>query len=103
MKTEMKMLPNGNYERIISPIQHKCVSEDYDWKCVEYASEIGRLRLQIEDGDPFEDGYCAEIDVQYCPFCGYQPERSKREELVSKNAREDFVKHDYLLEVPKAF
>lgn len=82
MKTEMAMLPNGNYERIISPIQHKCSSSENEiWICVEYGWEKGKLRLQIEDGDPYEDGYSSVIIVKYCPFCGYQPERSKREDL----------------------
>ena len=69
----MAMLPNGNYEEIISPIQHLCKSEDYTWSCVEYSWENKRLRLKIEDGDPYEDGYTAEIDVKFCPFCGYKP------------------------------
>ena len=61
-----------NYEEIISPIQHECTSKDYTWKCVEYAWEIRRLRLQIQSGDPYKDGYSAEIDVKFCPFCGYK-------------------------------
>ncbi len=71
MKTEMAMLPNGNYERIVSSIQHQCNSEDNTWTCVEFGWERGRLRLQIESGDPYEDGFSSEIDVKYCPFCGY--------------------------------
>lgn len=68
----MAMLPNGNYESIISPIQHECRSKDYGWHCVEYGWEMGRLRLKVEDGDPYEDGYSNEIYVSYCPFCGYK-------------------------------
>lgn len=71
----MAMLPNGNYENIISPIQHQCVLDQ--WYCVEYGWERGRLRLQIEDGDPYVDGYGAEIDIKYCPFCGYKPDQCK--------------------------
>ena len=72
MKTEMAMLPNGNYERIISPIQHKCTNDE--WSCVEYGWDRGKLHLEIEDGDPYEDGYSAKKLVNYCPFCGYKPE-----------------------------
>lgn len=68
----MSMIPNGNYEEIISPVQHLCRSNLHLWTCVEFGWEIGRLRLQIEDGDPYEDGYSSEIDVKFCPFCGYQ-------------------------------
>lgn len=77
MKTEMKMLPNGNYESVVSPIQHLCESSNHTWRCVEYGWELGRLRLCVEDGDPYEDGYCSELDVNYCPFCGYKPEQRK--------------------------
>lgn len=73
MKTEMKMLPNGNYESVISPIQHKCVCENNIFQCVEYGWKLGILTLFIEDGDPYEDGYVKEIQVKYCPFCGYSP------------------------------
>jgi hypothetical protein len=74
MKKEMAILANGNYEEIISPVQHLCKSEDHTWICVEYGWEKNRLRLQIDDGDPYEDGYSAEIDVKFCPFCGYNIE-----------------------------
>jgi len=73
MKTEMKMLDNGNYERVVSARQHECRSDDYRFYCVEYGWKLGILFLQIEDGDPFEDGYSTEINVNYCPFCGYHP------------------------------
>lgn len=73
MKKEMKMLPNGNYEEIISPIQHDCRSKDFGWQCVEYGYELGKLKLSIEDGDPYEDGCAHQIQVNYCPFCGYKP------------------------------
>ena len=75
MKTEMKMLDNGNYESVVSPIQHQCRSECYILECVEYGWDMGKLHLKIEDGDPYEDGYALELLVKYCPFCGYQPER----------------------------
>lgn len=76
MKKEMAMLPNGNYESIVSPIQHKCYSEDYKITCVEYGWDLGKLILIIEDGDPYEDGYEKEFQVNYCPFCGYQASKS---------------------------
>jgi hypothetical protein len=68
MKTEMAMLSNGNYERIISPIQHKC--EENGWICIEYGWKKG-IHLEIESGDPYEDGCSHTILVKYCPFCGY--------------------------------
>ena len=69
MKTEMAMLLNGNYESIISPIQHQCRESVYE--CVEYGWDLRKLHLKIEDGDPCEDGYSSDILVKYCPFCGY--------------------------------
>lgn len=73
MKTEMAMLPNGNYEKIISPIQHHCYSDDRIIKCIEYGWNMGKLYLKIEDGDPYEDGYSNSLLVNHCPFCGYHP------------------------------
>lgn len=67
----MEMLPNGNYESVISPIQHECVSSDLNLRCVEYGWKIGKIFLEIEIGDPCEDGYEGEFEVKYCPFCGY--------------------------------
>ncbi len=74
MKTEMKMLPNGNYEKVISPIQHECRSKDGSWVCIEYGWEDPKLTLKVEE-DPCEGGLSSEIKVLFCPFCGYQPER----------------------------
>lgn len=71
MKKEMAMLANGNYEEVISGIQHRCFYDSYH--CVEYGHELGKLRLCLEDGDPYEDGYAKEIQVRFCPFCGYKP------------------------------
>ena len=75
MKTEMAMLPNGNYERVVSPSQHKCRSENFIYTCYEYGWDLGKLYLRLEDGDPCEDGYSSTIEVNYCPFCGYKPEK----------------------------
>lgn len=72
MKTEMKMLDNGNYESVISAIQHQCHSENHVFQCVEYGWDLGKLHLKIEDGDPYEDGYSREVGIKYCPFCGYK-------------------------------
>ena len=69
MKKEMAMLPNGNYEEIISPIQHKC--NEGIITCTEFGWDLGKLRLDIESGDPYEDGFSHETFVKYCPFCGY--------------------------------
>lgn len=77
MKTEMKIMPNGNYDEVISPIQHKCESKDYVWECIEYGWDLGKLQLNVEDGDLFEGGYSSKIEVNYCPFCGYQSEHRK--------------------------
>jgi hypothetical protein len=74
MKKEMALLPNGNYEEIVSPIQHKCF-HDSQWTCVEYGWDLGKLILEIEDGDPYENGYSNETIVNFCPFCGYKPEK----------------------------
>lgn len=71
MKTEMKMLPNGNYEKVISTIQHRCIFGELN--CVEYSWENKKLRLEIEIGDPYEDGFSYKTEVKFCPFCGYSP------------------------------
>jgi hypothetical protein len=72
MKTEMKMLDNGNYEAVPLYIQHKCNSEFYEWTCTQYSSDMSKLILEFEDGDPYEDGCSHKIDVAFCPFCGYK-------------------------------
>jgi hypothetical protein len=72
MKTEMAMLPNGNYESIVSPIQHECISKDIVGRCVEYAWDKHKLYLELESGDPYEDGWSLKMQVNYCPFCGYK-------------------------------
>lgn len=69
----MKMLPNGNWEEVICPIQHQCKSEDYIMTCTHYSWKEG-LILSIDDGDPYEDGYANEFMVKHCPFCGYRCE-----------------------------
>lgn len=90
MKTEMKMMPNGNYEKIISPIQHECYAKYGKWKCKEYGWQLGKLILYCEYSYPDEEGYDGtfeeEIEVIFCPFCGYQPERSKREDFYGHKA-----------------
>lgn len=91
MKTEMQMLNNGNYERVVSVIQHKCRSKDSDWHCVEYASKSPILLLSVEKGDPYEDGFSSEIEVKFCPFCGYQPERLNPKDV---NNVYDSLNHD---------
>jgi hypothetical protein len=74
MKTEMKMLDNGNYEEVISPIQHHC-QHDSIWKCVEYAYKPNKLFLTFEEGDLYEEGGITKtIEVKFCPFCGYSLE-----------------------------
>lgn len=77
MKKEMVMMPNGNYEEIFSPIQHQCKSNDEIIECVEYGWKIGKLILKIEGGNDYENGYATEIEMNYCPFCGYHPLTNK--------------------------
>jgi hypothetical protein len=76
MKTEMTILPNGNYEKIVSVIQHQCHSNDYNMECIEYGYEIGKLYLKIEIGDPYEDGFSDSQLIKFCPFCGYSPNQT---------------------------
>ncbi len=73
MKTEMKMLENGNYEKVVCPIQHECQWDCYTLHCVEYSWKPGTLILKVEYGDPPEDGFSYETEVKFCPFCGYHP------------------------------
>jgi hypothetical protein len=65
---------NGNYEEIVSPIQHQCIESSNfgSWNCVEYVWDIGKLKLSHASGDPYDEGYSVEIYVRYCPFCGYE-------------------------------
>ena len=62
------MLGNGNYAN------HLCISEDLLWTCVEYSFEVGRLRLKADVGGdcPCGSEPIKEIDVKFCPFCGYE-------------------------------
>lgn len=76
MKSEMQMLPNGNYESVICPIQHKCEKDCYTWTCTEYSYKPKKLFLKFSSGDPHEDGIESEIEVGFCPFCGYSPEKT---------------------------
>lgn len=71
------MMPNGNYEEVISYIQHSC-RNNHDWHCYEYSSNMGQLFLKIEEGDPYEDGCSYEIEVEYCPFCGQKSDNNKK-------------------------
>lgn len=78
MKKEMAMMPNGNYEEIISPIQHICIeSSNFGrWECVEYGWDLGKLRLTVEKGESYDpDGYSNELYVKHCPFCGYEAKK----------------------------
>lgn len=75
MKTEMKMLDNGNYESVISPLQHECQSKDCNVRCVEYGWDLGKIKLKVEVGDPYEDGFDYQCEVMCCPFCGYTPKK----------------------------
>lgn len=70
----MKMLPNGNYEAVVSPIQHQCV--DGAIFCTEYGWDMGKLHLEIESGDPYEDGFGYKAEVNFCPICGYSAKKS---------------------------
>ena len=75
MKSEMRMLPNGNYESVDLYIQHECTSKCYNLICRQYLREMDKLYLEIEVGDPYEDGYSGKFEVVYCPFCGYCPKK----------------------------
>jgi len=89
MKYEMSMQPNGNYEKIVSPIQHKCTSKNGIIQSIEYGCKDG-LYLKIESGDLYEDGYSHEEMINFCPFCGYQTEiKGKRDFFLSKPKEED--------------
>ena len=71
-KKEMAMLSNGNYEEIISYIQHECFLA-HGLHCVERSTHLKELRLIVTEGDPYEDGFQREYDINYCPACGYKP------------------------------
>lgn len=73
MKTKMKMMENGNYEEVVCYIQHECHTKDYSQICIEYSDKMGRLEFRVEEGDPYEDGFCWKTKFKFCPFCGYKP------------------------------
>jgi hypothetical protein len=77
MKTEMRMLDNGNYESVVLPIQHECRDYVQSAYCIQYSRKMNKLILKVGDGYCCEDhGGCEhEIEVLFCPFCGHQPER----------------------------
>ena len=72
----MQMLPNGNYESVMLPIQHMCRQDDFT--CTQYSYSMDQLRLEIESGDPWEEGYHRETFVKICPFCGYGASEKKK-------------------------
>lgn len=72
------MLDNGNYERVPAAIQHKCTSPCLNWVCSEMGWKPGILFLESCFGDAYEDDGCEhELEVKFCPFCGYSPLTSK--------------------------
>jgi hypothetical protein len=67
-------------------------NEKYDiWSCYELN---GTLQVWVSDGiEPHSHG----VAVDYCPFCGFQPDRSKREDLEKIECKEcDKVIEDIL-------
>jgi hypothetical protein len=67
----MQMMPNGNYEQVADPIQHKCTFENrYTYECIEYGWDIGNLHLKIEGNCHCDSD---KIKISFCPFCGYSP------------------------------
>lgn len=75
MKKEMVMRDNGNYEEIICFIQHECCSSDGVWNCIQYKNDMTSLVLKFYLGDPYEDGVEEQINVLFCPFCGYSADK----------------------------
>ncbi len=58
-------------------IAHECKDESGRLiSCHSY--EDGTLYMGIEE---------YEVQVAFCPFCGFQPDRSKREDLCKENGR----------------
>lgn len=75
MKSEMRMLDNGNYESVVLPLQHSCRQDTM--ACFQYSRDMENLHLIIEEGDPYEDGFSLEFIVKYCPICGHEAKKCK--------------------------
>jgi hypothetical protein len=60
MKKEFQMLPNGNYEEVILPIQHEC--KNLNLLCRQYYHDMENLHLYIDD---------EQYLVKFCPICGF--------------------------------
>lgn len=71
MKTEIRMMPNGNMEEVPCYVQHDCHGESCEWSCKQYIQDMKNLVLKVYFGDPYEDGFEYETKVRFCPFCGY--------------------------------
>lgn len=74
MKTEMKMLPNGNYESVVLYVQHECKDYNQSCYCRQYSDKMDKLILTVGEGYCCDDhGGCEhQIEVLFCPFCGYK-------------------------------
>jgi len=74
MKTEMRILNNGNYEAVILPIQHECRGKEEDAVCTQYCDSMDKLFLKIGYGYCCDNhGGCEhKIEVKFCPFCGHR-------------------------------
>lgn len=84
LKTEIQMASNGNREEVPCYIQHKCESEDGRWACTEYGYRLRVLILEVEEDPDDEYGGTIETKVEFCPYCGYQPERLNPEDLMEE-------------------
>jgi Zn ribbon nucleic-acid-binding protein len=50
---------------------------------------MGRLLLQIKDheGNEFDQWYENEIEINFCPFCGYSPKKNEKISLPEINEK----------------
>lgn len=54
-------------------IQHECLSDNSNWRCYENLKRIDKLFLEFEYENPDDcEMFRREIEVKFCPFCGYE-------------------------------
>jgi hypothetical protein len=78
------MMPNGNYESVIDVIQHRCYSQKRYISCSEYGHDLGQLYYEWEEYNCDDDNEMSQEyseKINFCPFCGYEPENKKVVEI----------------------
>ena len=78
------MLKSEKYKDFASFMKHHCCDDSMYIYCEEQISHEGKLMLYIEvdNEDSLDDGFYHEVEVSYCPFCGYSPKQNDEKNKV---------------------